>query len=346
MARLFPTTVIGSLPRPVRVQKIIDDRRCGRISEEEAGRLLDGAVETSLALQERAGLDEITDGEWRRLSYVAVFAERVRGFEEGSQTPVVVAPMEYHRPIVAEEIRFVRRRTRRRVKATLPGPYLVGRRLWDHERSRAAYPSRERFMEACVPLLRREIELIREAGADTIQLDEPWLSRLVQRRYQEREGIGDVQSELDRCAGLINQTLEGIEGMDTGVHLCHAHMGRVQVGHPELFMPTLGRLRAGIISMEYATQVAGPLQALTRFPEGPRLGFGCIDRYERRAERPEEVAARVEEAMRYVGKERIVLHPDCGFVPSDPDNPMTLDEACRKLKAMCRAAEMLRERHG
>lgn len=59
MARLFPTTVIGSLPQPARVQEVIDDRRCGRISEEDAGRLLDGAIETSLALQERAGLDEI-----------------------------------------------------------------------------------------------------------------------------------------------------------------------------------------------------------------------------------------------------------------------------------------------
>ncbi len=345
MNLLFPTTVIGSLPRPVWVQEIIDDRRSGRISEEEADRLLDRAIETALALQERAGLGEITDGEWRRQSYVAVFAERVRGFEEGSQIPAVVAPMEYHRPIVADEIRFVRQRTARGVKATLPAPYLVGRRLWAQERSRPAYDTRERFMESCVPILRREIELIREAGADTIQLDEPWLSRLVQRRYQEREGIADVQSELDRCADLINQTLDGIEGLATEIHLCHAHSGRVQVGHPDLFMPTLARLRVDTVSIEFATSVAGPLESLTRFPEGTRLGFGCIDRYERRVERPEEVVARVEEAIRYIDKERVVLHPDCGFVPSDPDNPVTLDEAYRKFKAMCRAAEMLRERY-
>lgn len=78
---LFPTTVIGSLPRPAWVLDLILDRKAGHVSEEEAEPLLDRAIESSIALQERAGLEEITDGEWRRESYVKVFAERVRGFQ-------------------------------------------------------------------------------------------------------------------------------------------------------------------------------------------------------------------------------------------------------------------------
>src|SRR5262245_10322265 len=173
---LFPTTVIGSLPRPAWVREMILERKAGGISEEAADGILDRAIESALLLQERAGLDEITDGEWRRESYVKVFAERVRGFQpdliDGRPPyPAVVAPIAYDRPIVADEVRFVRVRTKRRVKVTLPAPYIIGRRMWSPEHSRGAYPKREQLMAACVPILRQEIERVREAGADTVQLD-------------------------------------------------------------------------------------------------------------------------------------------------------------------------------
>jgi 5-methyltetrahydropteroyltriglutamate--homocysteine methyltransferase len=351
--RLFPTTVIGSLPRPAWVRDVILERKGGRLSEEEADRLLDRAIESALALQERAGLDEVTDGEWRRESYVKVFAERVRGFRPdlnpsaGLPYPAVVAPVEYHRPIAAEEVRFIRPRTPRRVKATLPSPYIIGRRMWHPEHSRAAYPSREKLMADCVGVLRREIEAVRDAGAETIQLDEPWLATLVDARFRESEGIGDVRYEMDLCVDLVNQTLDGIAGIATAMHLCHAHFDRQHKteGPYDLIMPALARLRVGTISMEYATPVAGGSASLAGFPGHARLGLGAIDHCDRGVERPEDVVARVEAAMRYVPKDRITLHPDCGFSPS-VQNPMDLDEAYLKLRSMCEAAALLRERHG
>ena len=83
---LFPTTVIGSLPRSAWVRELILDRKDGKISEEETDDLLNPVVESALRLQERAGLDEVTDGEWRRESYVKVFADRVRGLSSRSQS--------------------------------------------------------------------------------------------------------------------------------------------------------------------------------------------------------------------------------------------------------------------
>ncbi len=228
-AALFPTTVIGSLPRPAWLRDVILDRKSGRLSEADADRLLDRAIESALALQERAGVDELTDGEWRRESYVKVFAERVRGFQPdlnpsgGLPYPAVVAPIEYYRPIAVDEIGFVRARTRRRVKATLPAPYIIGRRMWHPDHSRAAYPTRERLMQDCVGVLRREIAALRDAGADTVQLDEPWLSTLVDPRFREKEGVRDVQYEMDLCVDLVNQTLDGLGGIATAMHLCHAH---------------------------------------------------------------------------------------------------------------------------
>jgi 5-methyltetrahydropteroyltriglutamate--homocysteine methyltransferase len=152
---------------------------------------------------------------------------------------------------------------------------------------------------------------------------------------------------MDLCVDLLNQTLDGIEGVATAVHLCHAHFDHRHAteGPYDLIMPALARLRIGTLCMEYATPVAGGLASLARFPEGVRLGFGCIDHCDRQVERPEDVVARVEAAMRHVGKARITLHPDCGFSPS-VQNPMDLDEAYAKLRAMCAAAEMLRARHG
>lgn len=349
---LFPTTVIGSLPRPAWVREVILDRKAGRLSEEEADRLLDRAIESALLMQERAGLEEVTDGEWRRESYVKVFAERVRGFQAdlnpsgGLPYPAVVAPIAYHRPIAAQEIEFVRPRTGRRVKATLPAPYIIGRRMWHPEHSKAAYPTREKLMADCVPVLRQEIEAVRAAGADTVQLDEPWLSTLVDPGFREKEGVTDVRYEMDLCADLINQTLDGIEGIETGMHLCHAHFDHKHAteGPYDLIMPALARVRVGTIFMEYATPAAGGLASLARFPEHVRLGLGCIDHCDRRVETPEEVVARVEEAVRYVDRGRITLHPDCGFSPS-VQNPMDLDEAYLKLRAMCQAAELLRERY-
>jgi 5-methyltetrahydropteroyltriglutamate--homocysteine methyltransferase len=351
-AVLFPTTVIGSLPRPAWIRDLILDRKAGHVSEDEADGMLDRAIDSVLVLEERAGLDEVTDGEWRRESYVKVFAERVRGFQPDLHSsgslpyPAAVAPIESNRTIAADEVRYLQPRTSRKIKATLPSPYIIGRRMWHPEHSKEAYPTREQLMADCVPVLRREIEAIRDAGAQTVQLDEPWLSAMVDPNFRRKEGLDDIDREMDLAVDLLNQTFDGIEGIETSVHLCHAHFDRKHgsEGSYEPIMPALAKLRAGTVSMEYATPVAGGLESLRSFPEHCRLGLGCIDHCDRRVETPDEVVARVEKAFDFVEKERITLHPDCGFSPS-VQNPMDLDEAYLKLKSMCSAAAMLRNRY-
>ena len=351
--KLFPTTVIGSLPRPKWVLDIILDRKSGRISEKDAELLLDSAIESSIRLQERAGLDEITDGEWRRESYVKVFAERVSGFEKdlhlsGIPYPAVVAPIKYYRPLVLKELQFTRPRTSRYVKATLPGPYTIGRRMWHPVHSQKAYSSPETLMEACVPILRQEIETLhREGVVDSIQLDEPWLSTMVDPSFCEREGIDNPPREMDRCIDLVNQVLDDFSDLKTSIHLCHAHFQRSHgtEGSYEPIMPALRKVKAKTISMEYATPISGGLRSLEKFPDNVGLGLGCIDHCDPKVETTDVVIRRVEDAMNYVDKNRITLHPDCGFAPS-AQNPVDLDEAYLKLKVMCEAAKELREKYG
>ena len=271
---LFPTTVVGSLPRPEWLRELILDRKDGRISEEEAAPHLDRAAAMAISLQERTGLDEVTDGEWRRESYVKVFAERVRGFRNDLNLsnipyPAVVEPIEYYRPIAAEEVAFARPRTTRRLKITLPAPYIIGRRMWHPDHSRDAYPRREDLMEAVVPILRQEIEAVRAAGADVVQLDEPWLSVMVDPEFRAAEGIGDPEPEMERCIDLLNRTLDGVSGIDTAMHLCHAHFQHRHstAGAYDPIMPALAA--PGSAPSSWSTPRRTPAASI-RWPPFPR----------------------------------------------------------------------------
>ena len=167
---LFPTSVIGSLPRPTFVKELIADD--SPHSDEEYRRLMGAAIHYSVALQEAAGIDVITDGEWWRKSYIGVIAELAHGFElsrnpaDGRPWTVVVDKLAPKQPgFIAREVSFLKKLTNRQIKATLPAPALLGERMWDPVKSAKAYPTREAFVRDCVPILRRELQLLRDEGA-------------------------------------------------------------------------------------------------------------------------------------------------------------------------------------
>ena len=233
----FPTMVVGSLPRPQWVRDLIEDRKAGRVGEAEAERLLDAAVPSAVRMQERAGLDFVSDGEWRRESYVKVFAEAVDGFEpdlvEGGSSrfstlkyPAVVSRLEPRRSIVANEVSFLRKHTNAKTIVAVPSPYTIGRRMWSPDHSRSAYPTREEFMEACIPIIRKEIQDLADMGVDAVQLDDPWLALLVDPEYLERVNITNIDHEIELSVKCINGATEGVDGVFLSVHLCHAHFNR------------------------------------------------------------------------------------------------------------------------
>ena len=354
----FSTFVVGSLPRPVWVRNLIEERKAGSISHESAEALLDDAVPLAIRLQERAGLDYVSDGEWRRESYVKVFADAVSGFKAdlfggGSSQfsavsyPAVVSKMEQRRPIARDEAAFLRGRAGAKTIVAIPSPYTVGRRMWSPDHSRDAYATREEFMEACIPIVREEIRSLRDIGVDAIQLDDPWLALLVDPDYREREGITDVDREMELCVRCVNGATEGLDDVFVSVHMCHAHFNRRHGtrGPYDLIIEALGQMNVDRFAMEFATPDAGGIEVLKRFPSDKVLGLGVVDHTDAHVETPDEIVARVEAAMEYVPSDRITLNPDCGFAPSST-NPMDLDEAYLKLRAMCEGARELRERHG
>ena len=352
----FATFVVGSLPRPQWVRELIDDRKAGRISNADAETLLDDAVPSAIRMQERAGLDYVSDGEWRRESYVKVFADAVNGFESdilaggGSQFstlayPAVVRPLEANRPIASEEARFLKNHSTSKNIVAVPSPYTIARRMWAPQRSTAAYPTRDEFMDACIPIIRDEVRSLIALGVDAIQLDDPWLALLVDPDYREREKIQDVDHEIEMSVRSVNEVTEGLDDAFISVHLCHAHFDRRHStrGSYELIIEALGHMNVTRFAIELATPDAGGLDVLKKFPADKILGLGAIDHTDKNVETPELVIQRVENAMQYIPAERITLNPDCGFAPSSA-NPMDLDEAYLKLSAMCQAAEILKDR--
>jgi 5-methyltetrahydropteroyltriglutamate--homocysteine methyltransferase len=352
---LFPTTVIGSLPRPQFLKDVFDDFHAGRASEETRQRLLDDAVPFALALQEAAGVDVISDGEWRRFSYVAVICDIAGGFERGLSSgaqdgkywhTVVdrVTPM--NPGLLAEDATFAKRLSRKPLKVALPSPYLMSLRMWDEARSKKAYATRQEFARALVPILRDEILALKEAGVHTVQIDDPHLCLFVDDHV--RAQYQDADAEAMHCVELINACFEGVEGVTTAVHLCRRNKGRkgwVGEGSYEKILGPLRALEVKQLMMEFAIPAAGDPKSLADLPDRMKIGFGCVDCRGEHVPTPEEIVTRVEEALRYVDKSRLVLAPDCGFAPGNAAE-IPVDEAYRKLRNMARAAEMLRQKHG
>jgi 5-methyltetrahydropteroyltriglutamate--homocysteine methyltransferase len=337
---LFPTTVVGSLPRPLWLKRLFDEIHEGKVSDEERQRLLDMAVPSAIALQEAAGVDVITDGEWRRFSYVAVITDVATGFKrelsgsgrDGKYWHTVTGEVKPGDPdVLASHARFAIERATRPLKVALPSPYMLSVRMWEEGVSRAVYPTRESFADAIVPILRAQVLALAAAGVQTVQIDDPHLCLFVDKEVRAK--YKDPDAEAMHCVGLINRVFEGVTGVRRAVHLCRRNKGR------------RGWVGEGSYdAMEFTIPAAGDTRCLRELPESVNIGLGCVDCRGEIIDDPDTIVARVEHAMEHVDKSRITLAPDCGFAPGNAAD-IPVDEAYAKLQNMVRAAELLRAKH-
>ena len=355
--RLFPTFVIGSLPRDQWVVDVVESVSSGGGDRDLADRLLDDAVLYAIRLQEQAGLDFVSDGEWRRNSYLRVFVDAVDGYEldalpprrfSTSPLPAVVSRIEQRASLSVRAARFLKENARARTVVALPSPYTIGGKMWSAERSAAAYADPEEAMEACVPVINKELKALAALGVDAVQLDEPWLCDVPNPAYRQAEGIGDVDRELDLYLRSVNGAVEGVEGVSLAVHVC----GHTSPATPESdawrygpLLEALGRMNVDRFTIAMAGPNVAGFEVLAEFPPDKTLGLGVVGTLGHERETSRQVVERVETAMEFVPKERIALNPDCGFAPLTR-NRRDLDEVYLRLRTMCEAAEMLRERYG
>ena len=350
--KLFPTSVVGSMPRSDFVKDLIAGEP--PLAPEAYRRAMQAAIRYVVAVQENAGLDVVTDGEWWRKSYIGVIAELAHGFEL-SQTPdgrpwtVVVSPLAPKHPgFIAQEVSFLKTVTTRQIKATLPAPALLGERMWDPEKSAKAYPRREDFIRACVPVLRRELELLRQEGADVVQIDDPHLCLFVDPEVRAK--YPDPEAAADFAVEMVNQVVDGISGIKLAVHLCRRAGARARGeashrgGYDPILQP-LNRLKVHHLTMEFTSPAAGDMSVFKKLRQDFEIGLGCLSVTPGLIDTPETIVARVTKALDFLPPERITLNPDCGFAPGS-GAVVGIDEAYGKLKNEVAAAEILRARYG
>jgi len=336
---LLLTTVVGSYPQP---DWLVDRAMLGsrlpprtrakeiwRVPPEQLEQAQDDATVVAIRDLERAGIDIITDGEIRRESYSNRFATALQGMDldrpgtaldrTGHPNPVprVVGPVRRTRPVEVRDVEFLRANTDRPIKATLPGPFTMSQQAQDDY-----YKDEAELAMALAVAVNEEIRALFAAGADVVQIDEPYLQ---------------ARSEKARRFAIpaINRALDRIQGT-TALHTCfgYAHIVHDRPnGYP--FLAELSETTAAQISIESAQQNVD-LSVLSELKD-KQLIVGVIDLSdESPIEDVETVAARIRNALRFVDAERLILAPDCGM------KYLTREKAFGKLSALAQAAARVR----
>jgi 5-methyltetrahydropteroyltriglutamate--homocysteine methyltransferase len=335
---LFPTSLVGSYPQPDwlidrerlrhRFPPRVRARELWRVGPEYLAGAQDDATLLAIQAQERAGLHILTDGEQRRESYSNRFATALDGVDidipgtaldrSGHPNPVprVTGPIRRRHPVEVEDVAFLRANTRRTVKITVPGPFTMAQQAQnDH------YASTEDLAFGYAEAVNEEVRDLFAAGADIVQLDEPYL----QARPDEARRYG---------VKVLNRALAGITGT-TAIHLCFGYAAIIHdrpAGYS--FLPELAAADCDQVSIE--TAQSGLDCAVLSELDGKTIILGVLNLDDHTVESDEQVAARVRRALPYVPAERIVLAPDCGM------KYLPRDSAFGKLNAMTAAAALLR----
>lgn len=354
---LWYTHVIGSLPRPKVVLDLLGRKH--EMSRERYDRLLDEMVIFAIRLQEQAGLDVVTDGEWRRVQYIREFLNRIGGFEkcrrfehqgEVKYTEVVVRRIQAAEPVFTADARFLAAHTDRCTKFALPSPFLIATRYWHEDYSRDAYPTYQHFMDHLAEILAAEARALAEAGIDIIQLDDPALTYFCDRAlmagtstHDERlRRAWDIDRQFPEAIAAINHITEGLDA-EVHLHCCHSVYKRRSdvTGDYKPILPRLAEARIDRVNLEFAYTGTGDVSDLSLLPPHIGVGMGVLDVRREELQSVEQIESIARAGAALIEPSRIALNPDCGFAP-EANEPPTIDEAFEKLSRMTAAAANLR----
>jgi 5-methyltetrahydropteroyltriglutamate--homocysteine methyltransferase len=336
--KILATTVIGSYPQPAwlvdhellkaKVVPRVRAQDIWRVSEPFLDEAQNDATLLAIRDQELAGVDCITDGEMRRESYSNRFATSLEGIDtvdpfirkvEGHEVPMprIVGPVRRVGPVEVGDLRFLIKNTQRLTKITLPGPFTLSKQASDDY-----YGDPEAAAMAYADAVNAEAHDLDAAGADVIQLDEPWLR-------QDPDGANEYGVKA------INRALEGI-GATTAIHLCFGYGFIVSADKPKAyaFLSQLADCNADQISVE----AAQPHLDLGVFSDlsTKTIVLGIVDLSSNEIETPAVLADRIRRALPYIPPERLIAAPDCGM------KYLSRDAAFGKLLAMVEAATIVR----
>jgi 5-methyltetrahydropteroyltriglutamate--homocysteine methyltransferase len=339
---LFPTTIVGSYPQPDwlidrgklagRFPPRVRARELWRVPEPYLAQAQDDATLLAIRAQEEAGLDIVSDGEIRRESYSNRFATALDGVDldnpgsaldrSGHPNPVprIVGKIHRRHAVEVDDLKFLKRHTKRMTKMTVPGPFTMLQQAQND-----FYQSEEEAALDYAQAVNEEIKDLFAAGADVVQIDEPYMQ---------------ARPEKARQYGLaaLNRALEGVRGT-TCVHICFGYAAIIHErpsGYS--FLPELAACHCRQVSVETAqshldTRVLAELK-------GKQILVGCIDLADMNVETPAVIGERIRRALKHVAPEQVILAPDCGM------KYLPREVAQGKLAAMVEAAQQLRLEYG
>ncbi len=382
---LFPVTVVGSWPRSRDLVRALRSKEAGETTFSDFNIVADGEVLDCIRAQENAGVDILSDGEQRRDNFYSFAVDKLNGMqlmkvsellnyssdrarmEEvlraldvpafAIKSPIAIEHISKRHGLALDELAFVKEHTDRAVMVPIPGPYMLTRSAWFEGLSDKAYPTPDDLARDVVALLREEVIALRDAGCDFVQLDEPTLSQVVFGEETTETFMcaalpnrRDPTDELEMAVRLMNETLDGITGIKTGVHVCRGNWSRKEEvllrGNYGPMLPYLVQMNIDRLVLECATPRAGEMEVFKEYSNEKEIGLGVVNPRTDEIEPPEQIVARVKELLQYFDADKIYLNPDCGFGTFAERNVNTHEVAGEKMKTITEAAQILRAEFG
>lgn len=336
MPQAHHSDVIGSLLRPRYLTQARAAYESGQLTAREFKRIEDRAVDQAIAMQEGAGLDVISDGEYRRFSFLDQIIGELEGVSEREGAPVhfrnatnpgfdwhppytVTEKIRQRRKLTIEEFAYARARAQATttVKVTLPSP-VVMYSMWSPELSTAAYKDAYEMFADAAAIVRAEAQALADLGCTYIQIDAPDIGTLVDPENRElRENLGmPTERTLTEGMDIINSVAD-VPGVTFGLHVCKGNYLSqwIAAGGYDFTAQAVFRRMSNfdVFLLEYEDERSGSFEPLAQVPDDKQVILGLVSSKTTTLESPKDLAARVHDAARYTGLERLGLSTQCGF---------------------------------
>ncbi len=383
----FTTSLIGSFPRSKELLSLKRKLKLDKKFKKEYDNLLEEETKKVVKLQEKYSIDIITNGELTRDNYVSFISDRLKGvvmmnmsdmldyiedkkaFEQILQTldvpsvsiknAICNGKLEYDKKLVADEIKELKTLTSSKVKATLPGPYLMTRSMWLASLSKNFYGSKENLGKDVIKILKKEVDNLVKEGVDIIQFDEPVLTEVVFSTGQTRSFMcaalsekKDPTEELNFASSLIKSIIDYVKGKNilSSVHVCRGNWSKDEsillTGPYTPLIKLFEEVLPDVLALEFSTPRAGEIASLfesEKIKNNIILALGVINPRTDTIETAQSIVERAKEALKFIDKERLWLNPDCGFATFANRPVNTFDIIEKKLEQLEIAKNILRK---
>lgn len=355
----YRTDVVGSLLRPAYLKAARAEYEAGRLNDQAFKQIEDRAVDEAVALQERAGIEVVTDGELRRYAFYGHLVDAVEGFdkyggwaiafrdEAGEELvqprPMVVSRLRRKRHLCAEEFTYLRAKTKASAKVTLISAQQAAA-YYDAEKSQGAYATVDAYLADLVDILRGEVEELVRLGCTYIQIDSPQYTALLdpvlRAGYLQRGN--DPDRLLDLAIEMDNAIVGSHAGVTFGLHLCRGNNQSKFYAEGDYgpITKVFSKTNFNRFLLEFDDARSGGFEPLAEVPENRTVVLGLISSKKAALESKDELKRRIEEASKFVPLERLALSPQCGFASTLEGNLLTEADQEAKLRL---AADTARE---